>query len=196
MADLKVILHAQLKVQRAALRQKLDGISERQARLPRTPTTTNLLGLLKHAACCEAGYFGEVFDRPSGIPMPWEAPGASLEDDLDMFATEGESMADVLAFADACFSHADSTIESLPIDAPGVVPWWRPGAREVVLGQIISHMALDEARHAGHADILREQLDAAVGLRPSGDNLPDIDADAWARRHTRLQRIADSCPDD
>jgi len=196
MADLKEILHAQLRVQRTALRHKLDGISERQARLPRTRTTTNLLGLLKHVACCEAGYFGEVFDRPSGIPMPWEAPGASMADDLDLFATEDETMSDVLTFADACFAHADSTIEELPIDAPGTVPWWRPGSREVVLGQIISHMALDEARHAGHADILREQLDGTVGLRLPGDNLPDLDDAAWARRHASLQRIADGCPDD
>lgn len=55
MSDLKAILHEQLKAQRAALFGKLDGLSERAARMPRTPTGTNLLGLLKHAAAAELG---------------------------------------------------------------------------------------------------------------------------------------------
>lgn len=195
MADLKEILHVKLRAQREALRLKLDGLSERQARMPRTPTATNLLGLLKHVACCEADYFGVVFDRPIDIPLAWDVPGASVDDGLDMFATEDESMAEVLAFADRCFAHADSTIEALPIDAPGLVPWWRPESQNVTLGQILNHMALDSARHAGHADILREQLDGAVGLDHVGDNLPEWDADAWGRFHLRLRRIAESFPD-
>lgn len=199
MVDLKETLHAKLRAQREALRLKLDGLSERQARLPRTPTGTNLLGLLKHVAVCESGYFGLVFDRPFGIPEPWDLPGA--EDDparfaLDMFATEDESMADVLEYADLCFAHADRTIDALPIDAPGVVPWWRPESRNVVLGQVLNHMALDSARHAGHADILREQLDGSVGMRAAGDNLPAWDADQWSQLHQRLHRIAEGCPDD
>lgn len=196
MADLKAILHTKLREQRDALRLKLDGLSERQARLPRTPTGTNLLGLLKHVACCEADYFGTVFDRPIDLAMPWDAPGASVDDGLDMFATEDESMADVIGFADQCFAHADTTIEALPIDAPGVVPWWRPEMRNVTLGQVLNHMALDSARHAGHADILREQLDGAAGLRWPGDNLPEGDSEGWARYCARLQAIAENCPDD
>lgn len=191
MTDLKEHLHSYLRAQRAALLLKVDGLSERDARLPRTPTGTNLLGLVKHAAACELGYFGETFGRPSELVLPWDVEGVSEEDNEDMFATEGESMTDVLAWSRSCFEHADETIEALPLDAEGSVPWWAEEHRSVTLGQIIIHMALDEARHAGHADILREQLDGQVGLRSEGNNLPEWDADRWSEYVARLTRIAD-----
>ena len=64
-------LHRYLDNQRKALVAKLDGVSERDARWPMTQTGTNLLGLVKHVASIELGYFGEVFDRPSNVPLPW-----------------------------------------------------------------------------------------------------------------------------
>lgn len=191
MTDLKEHLHGYLKAQRSALLLKLDGVSERDARLPRTPTGTNLLGLYKHAAACELGYFGETFGRPSEIVLPWDVEGVDPDDNEDMFGTEGETMADVLAWSQACFAHADATIEALPLDAEGTVAWWPADSNSVTLGQIIVHMALDEARHAGHADILREQLDGHVGLRSEGNNLPEWDEERWAAYLARLTRIAD-----
>ena len=90
--DHKEILHQGLRRQRDALFAKLDGLPEREVRLPRTPTGTNLLGLLKHAATCELEYFGEVFGRPAGIPLPWDAPGVGEEDGAPVarYAVEGE----------------------------------------------------------------------------------------------------------
>lgn len=191
MADLKEQLHGHLRAQRAALRLKLEGVPEREARRPRTPTGTNLLGLYKHAAACELGYFGETFGRPSDIVLPWDRPGVEPEDEEDMFAVEDESMADVLAWAGSCFAHADATIEALPLDAEGSVAWWPAERRTVTLAQVLVHVALDEARHAGHADILREQLDGHVGLRGEGDNLPERDEGGWRTHVERLTRIAD-----
>lgn len=135
--------------------------------------------------------FGVTFDRPSELPFPWDAPGVSLEDDPDLFAAEDELMAQVIDWAQACFAHADATIEALPLDATGSVPWWAPG-NTVTLQQILVHMIAEEARHAGHADILREQIDGAVGRRGPGDNLPERDEGGWAARHVRLTRIAEA----
>ena len=59
------------------------------------------------------------------------------------------------------------------------------------LAQIIAHVALDEARHAGHADILREQIDGQAGLRAPGNNLPVWGADRWAAHVDRLTAIAE-----
>ncbi|MDT4986987.1 MAG: hypothetical protein QOI74_1081, partial [Micromonosporaceae bacterium] len=59
-ADLRLYLYAA----REALLWKLDGLSEYDVRRPLTPTGTNLLGLVKHVASVEAGYFGETFGRP------------------------------------------------------------------------------------------------------------------------------------
>lgn len=192
MVDHKGMLHEQLRRQRAALLAKLDGLGERDARTPRTPTGTNLLGLVKHCAVVELGYFGVVFGRPSEQPFPWDAPGASPGDNLDMFATEDESMAGVLAYAQACFAHADATIKALPLAAKGAVPWWPEGDRTVTLDQILVHVTLDEARHAGHADILRELLDGATGCHGRGNNLPDWDDAHWGAYVERLHRIADA----
>ncbi|MCJ2195207.1 DinB family protein [Kaistella montana] len=122
--DHKQILHDGLRRQRAALLQKLEGLSERDARLPRTPTGTNLLGLVKHAAVIELEYFGETFGRPAEVQLPWAVAGQPEEDNVDMFAAEGESLEDVLEFARRCFAHADATITALGADAPG---GWRGG---------------------------------------------------------------------
>lgn len=90
-------LHSALRVARKALLWKLDGVTERDARRPLTPTGTNLLGLVKHVASVEAGYFGASFGRPLPEPMPWCAEGAEVN--ADMFAEATESREQVLAFA-------------------------------------------------------------------------------------------------
>lgn len=193
MTDLvKSRLHETLRSQREALRHKLDGLSERDARMPRTPTGTNLLGFYKHVGSCELGYLGETFDRPSDLPFPWDAEGVSPEDNTDLFATEAETMPEVIAWVEACFAHADATIEALPLDAIGSVPWWRPG-NVVTLHHILVHLIQEEARHAGQADILREHIDDSVGYRDPGDNLPEWDHRRWVEYHDRLTRIADAC---
>ena len=69
--DPKRIIHRYLDKQRTALLAKLDGVGERDVRWPMTRTGTNLLGLVKHVASVELDYFGEVFDRPSHVRLPW-----------------------------------------------------------------------------------------------------------------------------
>jgi Protein of unknown function (DUF664) len=70
-ADEKAQLHLYLRRGREALLWKLDGLSEYDIRRPFTPTGTNLLGLVKHVASGELGYFGDVFGRPFGEKVPW-----------------------------------------------------------------------------------------------------------------------------
>ena len=93
--DAKLMLHRYLDKQRRALLAKLDGVDERDVRWPMTPSGTNLLGLVKHVASNELGYFGEVFDRPSNVPLPWFAEGAEIN--ADMWATAEESREDIIA---------------------------------------------------------------------------------------------------
>ncbi|WP_241681268.1 DinB family protein [Pseudactinotalea terrae] len=185
--DVKNHLHNYLSRQHEVLMWKLDGVSERDARWPMTPTGTNLLGLLKHVATVEAEYFGLVFDRPFPEVLPWAAEDA--EDNADMYAGPEESVASVRAFAERVWAHADATIDALPLDAPGHVPWW--GDRgDVTLAQILVHVTAEVARHAGHADIVRELIDGAAGLRDGGSNLPEHDARWWAEYVERLQQVA------
>jgi uncharacterized damage-inducible protein DinB len=183
-------LHQYLQAARDALVWKLDGLSEREARLPRTPTGNNLLGLLKHCLNVEAGYFGPTFGR--AFPAPEElVPESALEHDpqADWYATAEESMAGLIGLARRVWACSDETIEELPLDAPGQVPWWPPERREVTLQRVIVHVTYDLARHAGQADILREQLDAAVGCQPGSANIPA--GYDWPEYVARLTALAD-----
>ncbi|MEN0102930.1 MAG: DinB family protein [Curtobacterium sp.] len=184
-ALVKQTLHRYLQKHRAALLAKLDGLAERQARWPVTPTGTNVLGLVKHVAAVQSEYFGRVFDRPLPDPPAW----LDSDDDRDMYATLDETMADIVAFHHASAAHADATIEALDLDARGVVPWWAPEHRDVTLHRVLVHMAYETARHAGHADIVREMLD---GLAGDGDgNLAEKTPEEWIEWRERLVSIAE-----
>ena len=183
--DPKLVLHRYLAAQRDALLAKLGGLDERDMRWPMTPTGTNLLGLVKHVASVELGYFGEVFDRPSNIPLPWLDEGAELN--ADMWATAGESRENIVALYQQATQHADATIAALPLDAPGLVPWWPPERQQVTLQQIMVHVSVEVARHAGQADIIRELIDGAAG---DDGGLPDQTAEEWAAYRARLEENA------
>jgi hypothetical protein len=184
--DPKQILHRYLEKQRTALLAKLNGLSEREVRWPMTPTGTNLLGLVKHVASNELGYFAEVFARPSNIPLPWFDDDAEIN--ADMWATAEESREEIITLYQRAAAHADATIEALSLDSPGRVPWWPPEREQVTLHQIMVHVTAEIARHAGHADIIRELIDGNAG--DNDGNLPDQTADEWARYRKRLEGAA------
>jgi len=187
---LKAVLHAYLRNARDDLVWKLDGLSERDARLPRTRTGNNLLGVLKHCTNVEAGYFGVTFGRD--FPSPDElVPESAYEDDpqADWYARADETKDGLLDLHRRVSAFADETIEALPLDAPGRVPWWQPGRQDVTLQRIVVHVIDDLCRHAGHADIMREAHDGAIGWRRDSSNLPD--GYDWPAHVARLTRLAD-----
>ncbi len=186
--DPKGDLQHYLQEARDAVVWKLDGLSEYDIRRPLVPTGTNLLGLVKHLASVEFGYFGDVFGRPSGEPLPWMDEGA--EANADMWATADQSREEIIGLYYRAWAHSDATISALALDAIGIVPWWRPDHHEVTLHQILVHMIAETQRHAGHADVVRELIDGAVGLLPGNDNLPPGDRDWWEDYRTRLERVA------
>ena len=187
-SEAKQDLHRYLQIAREAVLWKLDGLSEYDIRRPVVPTGTNLLGLVKHLAGVELGYFGETFGRPWPEPLPW------LEDDAepnaDMWATEDESRGEIVALYRRAWAHADATIDALGLDAVGQVPWWPEERREVTLHLVLVHMIAETDRHAGQADIVRELIDGAAGLRADNDNLAPGDAAWWEAYRDRLERVA------
>jgi uncharacterized damage-inducible protein DinB len=187
MGDPKAALQHYLQAARDDLIWKLDGLSEREARLPRTSTGNNLLGVVKHCLNVEAGYFGPTFGRT--FPAPEElVPMAAFDEDpqADWYARADETKAGLIDLYRRVGAFADQTIEQLPLDAPGRVPWWRPGGQDVTLHRIIVHVIYDVTRHAGHADIMREQHDGAVGWQRANSNVPDHDWPAYVVKLTRL----------
>jgi len=83
------------------------------------------------------------------------------------------------------WAHSDA----LPIDAPGHVPWWpRPNVKLV---NIVVQIVGETSRHAGHADILREQLDGRVGESEQGSAaFQEYDADYWASKRAKIEQAA------
>jgi hypothetical protein len=187
--ELKELLQRYLQSGRDAVLWKLDGLTTYDVRRPLVPTGTNLLGLVKHLAGIEFGYFGEVFSRPVADPPDWLD---AMDDvpNIDLFASADESVESIVALYQRAWAHADATIAALDLDATGAVPWWHPDRREVSLQQILVHVIAETHRHAGHADLVRELIDGEVGLRPDNSNLPDGDETWWHDYRERLEQIA------
>ena len=158
--DAKADLQRYLQTGREALLWKLERLSEYDVRRPLTPTGTNLLGLVKHLAFVEMGYFGFVFGRPVAEAEAWFAD--DLEANADLWATAEESREDVVAMYRRAWAHADATIGALGLGATGSVPWWGDG--EVTLHRVLVHVLAETHRHAGHADIVRESLDGKTAF--------------------------------
>jgi hypothetical protein len=158
----KDYLHGDLRDVRATMLWKLEGLIEYDARRPLTTTGTNLLGLIKHLTKTEALYFGDVFGRPFPERLPWWGDD-DFERFADMWAAADESRDEIVDRYRRVWDHSDATIAALDIDTPGHVPWWpRP---DVKLFNVLVHVLTETNRHAGHADILREQPRKPIRLR-------------------------------
>ncbi|HEY3263387.1 MAG TPA: DinB family protein [Pseudonocardiaceae bacterium] len=186
--DPKADLHRYLRAAREAVLWKLEGLSEYDVRRPLVPTGTNLLGLVKHLATVEEGYFGAAFGRPFDEPLPWVDDGA--EPNADMWATAEESRDWIVGLYRRISAHSDAVIDALPLDAVGHVPWWPPERREVTLHRILVHVIAEAHRHAGHADIVRELIDGSAGLRRGNDNMAPGDRNWWESYRSRLEQVA------
>ena len=189
--DPKADLLRYLQDARDALLWKLEGLDEYDIRRPLTPTGTNLLGLVKHVTFVELGYLCDTFGRPSGEPSPWSADAYADDPNADMWATADESREDIVTRYRRAWAHADATVAALPLDTVGRVPWWPDEQSEITLHHALVRVIADSHRHAGHADILREGLDGAVGMRSDNTSLPSDDAEWWKRHHARLEQAAE-----
>lgn len=152
----KESLHVALDRHRDVVVWKLQGLDEEQARRPMTPTGTSLLGIVRHLAAVEYGWFRETFGRD--VEPLWFAP----EDDFHV--GDDDTVARVTAFYGRARAAADEVISELDLDEFGT-SW---SGERVTLRWVLVHMLEETARHAGHLDILRELVDGATGDHPQG----------------------------
>src|SRR6478672_5952730 len=153
-ADEKTVLLAALQSHRDVMLWKLDGLTDEDIRRPMVPSGTNLVGLVKHLANAEYGWFCDTFGRP-------HEPLTDISDDLeaDMRAADGKATEGIVAFYRRACAAADAAILELPLEATGTAYT----GRQVSLRWVLVHMIEDTVRHAGHADILRELIDGGTG---------------------------------
>ncbi len=152
--DEKESLKAALDRHRDALIWKAGALSDAQLRQPMTPSGTTLLGLVKHLAAVEYTWFCTTFGRPTE-PLPLDPD----DDEADLRIRPDETTQDVFAFARRARSAADLVIAETDIEATGR-SW---AGATVTLRWVLIHMVEETARHAGHADIIRELIDGLIG---------------------------------
>lgn len=150
----KESLLAAIERHRDAVVWKLDGLDDEQLRRPVTPSGTNLLGLVKHLAAVDYGWFCETFGHETE-PLPFD------DDDpqADLRVEPGETTADVMAFHHRAREASNAVVAAHDIDDTGTA--WFGDA--VSLRWVMVHMLEEWARHAGHVDIARELIDGRVG---------------------------------
>ena len=152
--DETTTLRAKLDQERDAVLWKLEDLDEEQVRRPMTPSGTSLLGLVKHLASVEYGWFVETFGRETE-PL-WFDPYAGE----DMTAGPNETTSQITDFYARARAAADRVLTELPLDTLGK-PAWRDD--ECSLRWVLVRMTAETARHAGHMDIVRELIDGATG---------------------------------
>jgi uncharacterized damage-inducible protein DinB len=175
-----------LQREREHLLGTLEGLSDYDVRRPMTPSGTSLLGLVKHVATVEIGYFGECLGRPWPETIAWDNEEA-FEQGQDMYALADESREMLTDLYRRSWAFADQNIRELGLDAPATVPWWQEERRETTVGYLLVHMLDETAHHAGHADIVRELIDGRGGR----DHDQVGDADHWTAFVAKIQAAAD-----
>lgn len=164
-------LLAFVEAQRGGLRRAVRGLTDEQAAARPSASAMSLGGLIKHAAHVEEHWVQEVLlgRRPqAGQEVADRA--ASWEDEFRLLP--GETLAGVLAELDRVARQTAEAVAALP-DLEGVVPLpeapWFPKGAERSARWILLHLVEEHARHAGHADIIRESLDGAVAFQLLAD---------------------------
>jgi uncharacterized damage-inducible protein DinB len=175
-----------LQAEREHLVATLDGLGDYDVRRPMTPSGTNLLGLVKHVASVELGYLGDSVGRPHGIELTWDQQ-QSFDESADMWAKADESREWLLDVYRRSWAHCDTSVRELGLDAPATVSWWSEEARTTTLGHLLVRMVAETAHHAGHADVVREEIDGRAG-----NDHDEIGDEAWWTAFVaRIQAAAD-----
>ncbi|MEW1911636.1 DinB family protein [Kitasatospora sp. NPDC085895] len=157
--DERPLLTDMLAAQRHTLELKCRGLSTGLARRSAEPSTLSLLGLVRHLAEVERRWFRRVLagqDAPALFVSEADPDGDfdGATDDPEVVRASWQAWRDEVAFAERFAAEAPH------LDLEGLDVWRGP----VSLRWVLVHMIEEYARHNGHADLLRERIDGAVGL--------------------------------
>jgi uncharacterized damage-inducible protein DinB len=154
--DERTGLAAWLDSQRETILWKIDGLNDEQVRRVIVPSGVCLLGLVKHLTADEHGWFVVNF-AATGEPHMFESPD---DPDADFHVTDEETTdAIVQGYLRACARSREIYDAASSLDAT----FEHPRRGTMSLRWIMNHMIEETARHAGHADIIRELIDGATG---------------------------------
>jgi uncharacterized damage-inducible protein DinB len=179
--DEKALLLAFVAQQRDLVATAAFGLTDAQGRATPTGSALSVGGLVKHVAAMERGWMDTVLQRarPSGA----EAEAAYGD---DMVMGPDETLGDLLEDLERAGAETEEVVAALPLDHPVQVPdepWFPADVEAWSLRFVLLHLVEEVARHAGHADILREHVDGATwyGLMAAREQL---DLGPWVQPWT------------
>lgn len=148
-----------LDKQREALVRKIQGVSDADARETPTASSLSLLGLLKHSALWERRWF-QIIVAGRVFPHEWPEPDAPDPNEEDFRVDDEDTVERWLA----CFGEqvAISREITASMDLDAQCAWPKLAHRN--LRWVLLHLIEETARHAGHADIIRETRDGSRGI--------------------------------
>jgi hypothetical protein len=147
-----------LDQQRDALVRKVRGVSDADARRAPTASSLSLLGLLKHSALWEDRWFqGMVAGRP--LPDGWPERKSPIPDE-DFLVDDGDTVEQWVARYEAAAETSRQIVDALDLDHACA----RTDLVDCNLRWVLLHLIEETARHAGHADLIRETLDGSRGM--------------------------------
>jgi uncharacterized damage-inducible protein DinB len=151
------LLRAYLDFHRETLALKCAGLSDDDLRRRPTLSALSLLGLVRHMAEVERSWFRRVVDGED-VPLVWSPHGNFQA----AYETADASCAEAFAAWQREVDHARRIERAAPsLDVTGTD---RPSGEEYSLRRVMVHLIQEYARHNGHADLLRESIDGAVGV--------------------------------
>jgi uncharacterized damage-inducible protein DinB len=157
------LLLGYLAQQRLVMRLTAYGLTDEQARIPAAgPSPLTVGGLIKHVAYVEQGWIDIVLQR--------ERPSSGQEEYVENFTFgPDEALADVFAFQDAVAAETETAVRGIAdlgqaVPVPQGVPWYPDDLDAWSVRWVLMHLVAETARHAGHADIVREAVDGATAF--------------------------------
>jgi hypothetical protein len=162
LTDERELLLAYIEQQRDGIRFAAYGLTDEQARLTPTAGTLSIGGLVKHVTAMEQSWMDTVMQR--SLPASVEEGAAKYEDGFTL--GPDETLAGALAELDAVARRTEEIVRQLDLDhrvpVPKGVPWFPQDVDAWTLRWVLLHLVEEVARHAGHADIVRESIDGAT----------------------------------
>ncbi|WP_328606664.1 DinB family protein [Amycolatopsis sp. NBC_00345] len=166
-----------LAQQRHVIRVAAHGLSDEQARAVPSASELSVGGLVKHVANTESGWIDLVLQLP---PKPFEAGMADYFENYRL--GESETLESVLDRYDRIAARTEEVVAGIPdlgrpVPVPKGVPWYPKDVDAWSVRWVLLHLIEETARHAGHADIIRESLDGATAmpLMAAAEGWPETD---------------------
>jgi uncharacterized damage-inducible protein DinB len=165
-------LLAYLAQMRYAVRLTAYGLTDEQVRATPSASELSVGGLIKHCASTEENWLATVRGEPQTVDFDAYVANFRL--------AEGETIDEVFARYDRVAEQTEQTVTKLddlnyPIEIDHSVPWHAKDMTHWTLRWILLHLIQETARHAGHADVIRETVDGATAfpLKAAAEGWPE-----------------------